>query len=123
MPRPQVPFEQRKGSVMGIEHHLLRLARIGPHEQHPAVAKPDVGDLHDHRHAAQQDDFVAPIELISFPRRKAQRHIGRCRRLPAMLGPPPGIVAAVSQLLASGFGGIAFQQRIELSRPSPELRS
>ena len=62
MPRPQVPFEQRKGSVMGIEHHLLRLARIGPHEQHPAVAKPDVGDLHGHRHAVQQDDLVAPVE-------------------------------------------------------------
>ena len=49
------PLEQREGPVMGIEHHLLRLARIGAHEQHPAVAKPDVGDLHDQRHAAQHD--------------------------------------------------------------------
>ena len=30
---------------MGVEHHLLGLARIGPHEQHPAVAQPDVRDL------------------------------------------------------------------------------
>ena len=49
------PLEQREGPVMGIEHHLLRLARIGAHEQHPAVAKPDVGDLHDQRHAAHHD--------------------------------------------------------------------
>jgi hypothetical protein len=30
---------------MGIKHHLLRLARIGAHEQHPAPGKPDVSDL------------------------------------------------------------------------------
>ena len=78
---------------MGIEHHLLRLARIGSHEQHPAVAEPDVGDLHDPRRAVQQDDFVAPIELISFTRRKAQRYVGCGCRLPAILGPFPGIAA------------------------------
>ena len=33
------PLEQSKGPVAGVEHYLLRLARIGPHEQHPAVAK------------------------------------------------------------------------------------
>jgi hypothetical protein len=70
---PAGPFEQRKGPVMGVEHHLLGLARIGAHEQHAAMAKPHVGDLHDHRDPAQQDDFVAPIELISLTRRKAQR--------------------------------------------------
>ena len=34
---------------MGVEHHLLALARVGPHERHAAVAEPDVGDLHGHR--------------------------------------------------------------------------
>ena len=34
---------------MGVEHHLLALARIGPHEQHPAVAQPDMRHLHRHR--------------------------------------------------------------------------
>jgi len=88
----------------------------------------------------QQDDLVAPIELVGFPRREAQRDVGRRRRLPALLGPSPGvapygIVAAViaasaqflenpdqRQLLAEGLGRIAFQQFIELRRPSPQLR-
>ena len=39
------PLEQREGPVVSIEHHLLRLARIDAHEQHAAVAKPDMGDL------------------------------------------------------------------------------
>ena len=30
-----------------------------------------MGDLHDHRHAVQQDDLVAPVELVGFPRSKA----------------------------------------------------
>ena len=70
---------------MGVEHHLLRLARIAPHEQHAAVAEPDMGGLHDHRHAIEQDDFVAPVELVGFSRRKAQWHIGCSRRLPCSL--------------------------------------
>src|SRR5215217_6488397 len=97
---PAGALEQGKGPVVGIEHHLLRLARIGPHEQHAAVTEPDMGDLHDHRHAAQQDDLVAPVKLEGFSRSKTQRDIGRSRRLPALLGPSPGvatygIVAAV----------------------------
>ena len=84
-------LEQRKGPVVGIEHHLLRLARIGAHEQHATVAEPDMSDLHDHRHAAQQDDFVAPVELVGFSRSKAQWHIGCNRRM--LLGPSPGITA------------------------------
>jgi hypothetical protein len=83
------PFEQRECTVMGVEHHFLRLAWIGAHEQHPAVAKPNMGDLHDHRHAVQQDDFVAPVELVGFPGSKAQRHVGHRRRFPMLFGPPP----------------------------------
>ncbi len=69
-------LEQSEGSVVSVEHHLLRLARIGPHEQHPAMTKPDMSDLHNHSDPAQQDHFVAPIELVGFARSKAQRHIG-----------------------------------------------
>src|SRR5690606_34562065 len=29
--------EEGKGLVMGIEHHFLRLSRVGPDEQHPAM--------------------------------------------------------------------------------------
>jgi hypothetical protein len=32
--------------VMGVEHHLLALTRIGPHEKHAAMAEPQVRDLH-----------------------------------------------------------------------------
>src|SRR5271156_4516536 len=87
------PFEQSERPIMGVEHHLLRLAWISAHEQHAAVTKPDMGDLHDHRHAAQQDDFVAPVELVGLSRSKAQWDIGCSRRLPVLLGPSPGIAA------------------------------
>ena len=138
---PAGALEQDEGPVVRVEHHLLRLARIGPHEQHPAVTEPDMGDLHDHRHAAQQDDLVAPVELEGFSRRKAQRDIGRGRRLSALLGPSPGvtthgIVAAVitppaqfledpdqRQLLAGSLRRIARQQLVEFCCPSAQLRS
>jgi hypothetical protein len=67
MPRPQAPLEQREGPIVGVEHHLLCLARIGAHEQHPTVTEPDMGGLHDHRHAAQQDNLMAPVKLEGFP--------------------------------------------------------
>src|SRR5467141_4959778 len=84
-------LEQGECPVVGVEHYLLRLARITPHKQHPAVAEPDMGGLHDHRHAIQQNYLVAPVELIGFSRRKAQRDVGRSRRLSALLAPPPGV--------------------------------
>lgn len=43
--------EEGEGPIVGVEHHLLRLARIGPDEHQPAVAEPDMSDLHSHRHA------------------------------------------------------------------------
>jgi hypothetical protein len=36
---------------VGVEHHLLRLARIGAHEQHAAMAEPNVRHLHGYRGA------------------------------------------------------------------------
>src|SRR6516225_6504799 len=71
-----------------------------PREQHAAVTEPDMGDLDDHRGAAQQDHLVAPIELVGFAWRKTQRDISGSGRLPAFFGPPPrvtayGIVTAV----------------------------
>src|SRR3984885_1565271 len=134
-------FEQGKCPVVGVEHHLLRLARVSPHKQHPAVAEPDMGGLHDHRHAVEQDDLVAPVELIGFSSRKAQRYVSRSRRLSAFLAPSPGVtphgvVAAViaaptqlfedpdqRKLLASGLGCVPSQQPIEFYRPPSQLRS
>src|SRR5258708_18818259 len=48
---PASALEQRKSPVVSLEHHLLRLALIHPPDQHAAVAEPDMGGLHDHRHA------------------------------------------------------------------------
>ena len=97
--------------------------------------------LHDHRRPVQQDDFVAPVELVGLSRRKAQRDVGRRRRLPALFGPSPGvaphgIVAAVvttapqfledpdqRQLFTGSLGRVARQQCVEFCCPASELRS
>ena len=99
-----------------------------------------MGGLHDHRHAIEQDDLMAPVELVGFSRRKAQRDVGRSRRLSALLAPPSGVTAhgvvtAViaapaqlfedpdqRQLLASGLGRIRRQQSVEFCCPSSQLR-
>jgi hypothetical protein len=60
-------LEQGEGPVVGVEHHLLRLARIGAREQHPAMAEPGVRHLHSHSRAFLQDDLVAPVELEGSP--------------------------------------------------------
>lgn len=76
---------------MAVEHHLLRLALVGAHEQQSAVAEPDVGDLYHHRDAIQLHDFAAPVELVGFTRRKTQRYMGGRHRLTTHFGPAPGI--------------------------------
>jgi hypothetical protein len=48
------PAKQAEGVVVRGEHHLLGLARIGSHQEHPAVAQSDVGDLDRGRHPAEQ---------------------------------------------------------------------
>ena len=134
------PAEEGKGPVVGVEHHLLRLARIGPHEHHADVAKPDVGNLHDHRHAGEQDDLVAPVELVSFARREEKRHVGlahgrTARLVPALGVAPDRVVAALvaerpqflidadqRQPLALLLGAVAVQQSVELRLPRPDLR-
>ena len=84
-------LEQREGALVGIEHHLLCLARIGANEHHAAMTQTHVRDLHGHRHAAQHDDLVAPVELVGLARCERQRHIGG-RRLPRMRpAPAPGV--------------------------------
>ena len=53
--------EEGERLVVRVEDHLLPLARIGPHEQHPAVAEPNMRDLHrrghpvDHRNLSSVD--------------------------------------------------------------------
>ena len=81
-------LEKGEGTVMRVEHHLLRLARIGTHEQHAAVAEPTCADLHGHRRTVQHDDFVAPVELVGLAGSKGERHIGRAVAAPRSLRQP-----------------------------------
>ena len=67
------PAKQAEGVVVRGEHHLLGLAWIGSHQEHPAVAQSDVGDLDRGRHSAQHHHLVRPIELVGFARREPQR--------------------------------------------------
>ncbi len=84
-------LEEGKRPIMSVEHHLLGLARTGPNEHHPAMAQPHMGDLDRHRRAIEQHDLVAPVELVGFSRRKAQRHKRRSHIGRAILAPAPGI--------------------------------
>src|SRR4051794_12851996 len=103
------------------------------------MTEPDMGSLHHHRGAAQQDDLVAPVELIGFAWSKTQRDISGCGRLPAFLAPAPGVtphrivtavVPAAAQLLedpdqrqlfTSRFSRVRRQQPVKLYCPSSQL--
>jgi len=63
MPRVQVPLNRAR-PVVGVEHHLLRLPWIGPREQHTAETEPDMGGLHHHRGAAQQDSASNTSQIV-----------------------------------------------------------
>ena len=75
-------LEEREGAGMGVEHHLLAFARIDPHKRHPAMAQTHMRGLHHHRDAVHHNGLVAPVELVGFAGRKAQRNIS-LRRLEA----------------------------------------
>ena len=73
-PAPAGPAEKGEGPGMGVEHHLLGLARIGAQVERATVAEPDVGDLDRHRHGADLHLLVRPVELVRVARREHQRH-------------------------------------------------
>ena len=119
---------------------LLGLTWIGPHEGHPAVAEPHVSDLDRHRDAVDQNDLVAPVELVGLSRIEAQRHEGSRRSRAARAPPgrgvaPDGVIAAfVAQTaqvledpqqrhpLAPAARSIRGEETLELLAPRPELR-
>ena len=84
---------------MGVEDPLLGLPRIGSHEHHPAMAKPNMRHLHRDGRAAQQHDLVVPVELIGLARREAQRHIGLRHRRSLIL--PPGAGVATNRIITA----------------------
>jgi hypothetical protein len=84
-------LEEGEGPVVGVEHHLLALAWIGPHEHHAGMAEPDVRNLHLVGHAVDQHDLVAPVELIGLPGREGERHVGVRRDGGTLASPGAGI--------------------------------
>jgi hypothetical protein len=83
--------EEGEGLVVRIEHHLLAFAHIGPGEHHPAVAEPDVSDLDGRRHTVDQNDLVAPVELVGLTRRVIERYVGFRRYGSPVLRPGLGV--------------------------------
>ncbi len=97
------PTPEGEGPRMGVEHHLLGLARISPNVGHAAVAKPDLRYLGLEGDAVEDDPFFRPIELISFSRREGQRDeslggFGRRRRLRLR----PALRIAANRVIAAG---------------------
>ena len=108
---PTGAAKKAEAPVVGVEHHLLGLARIRDHQEHPAIAKADVGDLDRGRHAAEHHDLVAPVELIRFPRSEPQRDEGRHRLAGRHLhiGPFPLPGMAPDRVIAARVAGLLQQ--------------
>src|SRR5262249_45672743 len=75
------PLEKLERLLVRVEHHLLGLARVCPHERHPAVAQANLRHLGLCRHPGDDDNLVAPVELVGLTRRKDQRYVGDRRAL------------------------------------------
>ncbi len=102
------PAKEDERLVVRVEHHLLRLTRVGPHKRHSAVAQTDMGGLNRRGHAVEDHDLMAPVELVCFAGIEAQRNIGvgRCllRRLrPAGRIATHGIISAAVTTVAQLF--------------------
>ena len=133
-------LEEPEPAVVRVEHHLLRLTRIGPHEQHAAVAQAQMRNLHRDGRAVDQHDLMAPVELVGLAGREAQRHIGIRQRRDLLAPPVTGItthrvVAAFvtepsqclehsdqRQTLAARLGLIGSEQSVQLLSPCSETR-
>jgi len=55
---------ERVRFVVGIEDHPLRLAGIGPDEQHPTMTQANMGNLHRGRDTIDENDLMAQVELV-----------------------------------------------------------
>src|SRR3546814_4696754 len=70
--------EERERPGMGIEQHLLALARIGPDIGCARVAETHMRHLHPHRLAGDLHILVAPVELVGLTRLEGHRDERRC---------------------------------------------
>src|SRR5947209_6558490 len=117
------PLEEGKGAVMGVEHHLLGLARIGAHEEHAAVAQSDMRHLDGDGRAVDQHNLVRPIELVRLAGRKAQRYIGFRHRGAALGTPLPGVSAnRLDRLVLGEIRPTDLCDRLHYQHPLPGPR-
>ena len=75
-PAPRHAAKHAESMPMGIEQHLMRLQRIGPHQERPAVRQLDMGHLQFDPLAADIGPVFAPVELERFAGLEHQRHKG-----------------------------------------------
>ena len=61
---------------MGIEQHLVRLQRIGPHQKSPAVRKLGMGNLKFEPLTTNRRPVFAPVKLEGVTGLKDQRNVG-----------------------------------------------
>ncbi|MCY1309420.1 hypothetical protein D9M70_595140 [compost metagenome] len=66
----------REGTGMSIEKHLVALAGVSHQPERPAGTQLQVRYLHATINAANQQAFLAPVELERLAKCKAQRHEG-----------------------------------------------
>src|SRR5262245_8114236 len=139
-PAPRNAFVEGKRLLMRIEHHLLRLAWIGAHERHAAVAEAGLRHLQRHGGAGEQDVLMAPVKLVGLTRGECQRNerLSPALALPDRPRPsvaPQGIVAArvppqpelpvytlIRQPLALGPFCVICQYLLEAGYVSPQSR-
>ena len=137
---PRHATEEGEGAVMGIEHHLLRLPRVGREEALTAGGAAKVRQLDALHHPAELDLLMAPVELCRVARWEHQRNEGLragaapARVLPgfhsalhAVVGP---CVAGRLQILEQPPGGapltlralgVLFEPALEPLRVGPQL--
>ena len=61
-----------EGSGMGIKQHLMRLQRVGHHQEGATVGQLDMGRLQSTSNAADHGVLAAPVELEGLTRGKPQ---------------------------------------------------
>jgi hypothetical protein len=96
--------------IVGIEQHLVRLQRIGPHDERPAVRQLEVRHLQLGALTADDRPVLAPVELEGLAWLEHQRHEGAAPAglllpLPiafqARKGRDPVVGAVIAQLTRS----------------------
>ena len=68
--------KERKGLIMRIQHHLMRLARVGSYKHWSAITQAEVRHFHRLFDTADIDNFLTPIKLTGFAGWKQQRNEG-----------------------------------------------